>query len=60
MRAVVVDDANKAKASALSISNIDRPKIEKPHQAMVKVKAFGLNRSMRHMSGDFLIPVHIC
>ena len=44
MRAVVVDEATKANASALSIGHIAKVKIEDQKQALVKIKAFGLNR----------------
>lgn len=56
MRAVIVDDANKAKATSLSIGEIDRPKVKDPKHALVGVKAFGLNR-MDIMQRQGLYPV---
>lgn len=56
MRAVIVDDNNKAKASSLSIGEIDRPELKDPNHALVKVKAFGLNR-MDIMQRQGLYPV---
>lgn len=44
MRAVIVDDANKAKASALSIGEIETPRLSKDNDVLVDIKAFGLNR----------------
>ena len=44
MRAIVVDEANKAKASSLSIGEIDTPRLQKQNDVLVNIKAFGLNR----------------
>ena len=56
MRAVIVDDKNKAKASSLSLGEIDRPEVKEPKHALVKIKAFGLNR-MDIMQRQGMYPV---
>ena len=40
MRAIVVDDSNKASASSLSIGQAEKPAIKDPKHAVVAVKAF--------------------
>lgn len=56
MRAVVVDDKIKAQASSLSIGEIERPQLKDPKHALVRVKAFGLNR-MDIMQRQGMYPV---
>ncbi|KAK9900643.1 putative quinone oxidoreductase [Cystobasidium minutum MCA 4210] len=56
MRAVIVNDKNKAKASSLSIGEIERPQVKDPKHALVQVKAFGLNR-MDIMQRQGMYPV---
>lgn len=56
MRAVIVDEQNKASASALSIGEIPRPELQNEKHVLVKVKAFGLNR-MDIMQRQGLYPL---
>jgi NADPH:quinone reductase-like Zn-dependent oxidoreductase len=56
MRAVIVDKNNKDSASALSIGEIALPEVKDQNHALVRVKAFGLNR-MDIMQRQGLYPV---
>lgn len=57
MRAIIVDESNKAHASSLSIGDADTPQVDKPNQVRVKVKAFGLNRmDIMQRKGAYPVP----
>jgi len=58
MRAVIVDDANKAKPSSLSIGEAPKPSIDDPNHVIVKIKAFGLNRmDIMQRKGNLFVAV---
>jgi len=58
MRAVVVSEGDKKQASSLSISSeVQRPELKNNSDALVKVKAFGLNRmDVMQRLGQYPLP----
>lgn len=59
MRAVIVAEASKAKASSLSIGEIDNIRLSKDNDVLVSIKAFGLNR-MDIMQRKGLVRIYYC